>query len=341
MRDLVTSMLRKRLPLLAVLLFLAPSARAQVVEYYHLDAVGNVRIVTNQTGQVVERHDYLPFGEECLTPPCTPIQGTNTRKFTGKERDAETGLDYFGARYYGSKIGRFTTVDPVLDAKGALANPQKWNRYAYVLNNPMRFIDPDGREPVRNQAGTVAGFIAEMNASRTRIGTAASPNAANALLRLGETELGRNGVEPATTRPFNGSANRYVYTEKAGWVDIVHFLFYAGVAYRAFVNGSDTPIADAVQSGYHQEAIDLVAAPWSAYSYEDLPSDREGASFAAQAFRPASGLSLGQQVQDYLLSRGATNPQSAPNWGALPLTATRNSPTARNYTTSPLHTSYD
>ncbi len=148
MRTPETPMLRKRLSLLAVLLFLAPSARAQVVEYYHLDAVGNVRVVTNQAGQVVERHDYLPFGEECLTPPCTPLQGTNTRKFTGKERDAETGLDYFGARYYGSKIARFTTVDPVYNWNANLVSPQRWNRYAYALNNPLRNVDPDGRDTI-------------------------------------------------------------------------------------------------------------------------------------------------------------------------------------------------
>ena len=53
---------------------------------------------------------------------------------------------YFGARYYGSKIGRFTTVDPYLDQKDALFNPQKWNRYAYGRNNPLRYVDPDGRD---------------------------------------------------------------------------------------------------------------------------------------------------------------------------------------------------
>ena len=88
---------------------------ADVVEFYHVDAIGNVRVVTDATGAVVERHDYLPFGEECTTGPCATNPGvaaSQPRHFTGKERDTETGLDYFGARYYGSKIGRFTTVDP-------------------------------------------------------------------------------------------------------------------------------------------------------------------------------------------------------------------------------------
>jgi RHS repeat-associated protein len=62
-------------------------------------------------------------------------------KFTGKERDAETGLDYFGARYYSGAQGRFTSPDPL---GGHLADPQTLNRYAYVRNNPLRFNDPTG-----------------------------------------------------------------------------------------------------------------------------------------------------------------------------------------------------
>ena len=64
---------------------------------------------------------------------------------TSKERDIETGLDYFEARYYGSTQGRFTSTDPLM-ASGRTNKPQSWNRYAYVLNNPLILIDPDGME---------------------------------------------------------------------------------------------------------------------------------------------------------------------------------------------------
>lgn len=64
-------------------------------------------------------------------------------KFTGKERDSESGLDNFGARYDASSMGRFMTPDPLLSS-GRLGNPQTWNRYAYALNNPLRIIDPTG-----------------------------------------------------------------------------------------------------------------------------------------------------------------------------------------------------
>jgi len=62
---------------------------------------------------------------------------------TGKERDTESGNDYFGARYYGSPMGRFLSPDPLLNS-GRPSNPQTWNRFAYALNNPLRMIDPTG-----------------------------------------------------------------------------------------------------------------------------------------------------------------------------------------------------
>jgi len=124
----------------ALLLPLPASATAQVAEHYDLDAVGNVWAVTDHNGNVIEQHDYLPFGEEW-----NPTPGTQPRRFTGRERDQETGLDYFGARYYSSKIGRFTTTDPAYTIQENLVDPQRWNKYAYARNNPLRYVDPDGR----------------------------------------------------------------------------------------------------------------------------------------------------------------------------------------------------
>ena len=144
--------------MIATLLWTAVSG-AQTVEYYHLDVIGNVRAVTNQAGQVIERHDYMPFGGECTTPPCAPIQGDQPKRFTGKERDAETGFDYFDARYYGSTIARFTTADPLPWLRWQqgnqeerkkfadfISNPQNFNLYSYVGNNPENRTDPTGME---------------------------------------------------------------------------------------------------------------------------------------------------------------------------------------------------
>ena len=67
-------------------------------------------------------------------------------RFTGKERDTESGNDYFGARYYASSMGRWLSPDPKQPSIKHLVNPQKWNKYAYVLNNPLALFDPDGQE---------------------------------------------------------------------------------------------------------------------------------------------------------------------------------------------------
>jgi RHS repeat-associated protein len=131
--------------IVTVALFVLPPVCAQAqtdtVTYYHTDAIGSVRMVTDAAGQVLARYDYQPFGlllDQTLSPP--PEQ----RQFAGKERDSETGFDYFGGRYYQGLTGRFTTVDPVLDIEQALVVPQRWNRYTYVSNNPLRKVDPTG-----------------------------------------------------------------------------------------------------------------------------------------------------------------------------------------------------
>ena len=124
---------------LASLFTVRPALAQATIEYYHLDGIGSVRAVTDAQGAVVRRHDYFPFGEEYLTQP-----GRDPLRFSGKPRDKETGFDYFNARYYASRAGRFTTVDPVSDIQASLLSAQRWNRYAYVSNNPLRKIDPTG-----------------------------------------------------------------------------------------------------------------------------------------------------------------------------------------------------
>ena len=116
------------------------------------DQLGTPRIILDKTGALanVKRHDYLPFGEELFagqggrTTQQGYIADGVRQQFTSKERDNETGLDYFLARYYSSTQGRFISVDPALDSAKPVT-PQSWNRYSYCLNNPLKFIDPTGK----------------------------------------------------------------------------------------------------------------------------------------------------------------------------------------------------
>src|ERR1700741_1365405 len=126
------------------------------VNWLVTDQLGPPRMSIDELGTLatVKRHDYLPFGEGLLAPTggrSTPFgySGSDAvrQQFTQKERDVETGLDYFEARYYASTQGRFTSVDPLL-ASAKRRNPQTWNRYTYGMNNPLRFTDPDGEAAI-------------------------------------------------------------------------------------------------------------------------------------------------------------------------------------------------
>jgi RHS repeat-associated protein len=126
--------------------------------YLTADHLGSTRVITDPAGNCVSRYDYLPFGEEITTANRTSTScyttGNLTLKFTGKERDVETGLDYFGARYFSGAQGRFTSPDePLFDQDPV--NPQSWNLYSYVRNNPLRFIDSTGRKCVTLDNGGV------------------------------------------------------------------------------------------------------------------------------------------------------------------------------------------
>lgn len=113
--------------------------------YYDTDAIGSVRLISDANGAEVSRHDYLPFGAE--SPVQSPL-GEHKVKFVGKERDAESGLDYFGARYFSRETGVFSSADPITANPLRLVDPQRWNRYAYAVNSPLVNIDPSGRDAI-------------------------------------------------------------------------------------------------------------------------------------------------------------------------------------------------
>lgn len=129
--------MKRTIILLLLSLFLMATANAQTVVYYHTDALGTPIAVTDASGDVVERSEYEPYGS-LLNRPLTDGPG-----YTGHVMDAATGLTYMEQRYYDQISGRFLSVDPIAVDPG---NGTKFNRYAYALNNPYKFTDPDGRD---------------------------------------------------------------------------------------------------------------------------------------------------------------------------------------------------
>jgi RHS repeat-associated protein len=117
-------------------------------------------LLTDANHAAVKCYDYYPFGEDiasgtngrsgtCFGDGAYPGVGPDaaTQKFTSKERDWETGLDYFGARYFSGAQGRWTSPDLVNVTDERLRNPSSTlNKYAYAANNPLKYVDPDGRD---------------------------------------------------------------------------------------------------------------------------------------------------------------------------------------------------
>jgi RHS repeat-associated protein len=123
------------------------------------DALGSTRLAMRPDGSL-RRYEYAPFGEEIESGSFgrgaeygeSVGKPRVSQRFTSKERDAETGLDFFEARYMSAAQGRFTSPDePLLDQTSA--DPQSWNLYSYVRNNPLIFTDPTGNDCVYTNSG--------------------------------------------------------------------------------------------------------------------------------------------------------------------------------------------
>ncbi len=183
------------------------------VSYVMADALGSTRVVTDAGGAVKSRRDYLPFGEEI--PTSAPgvrggIAGYGAsdgqrNRFTSKERDDESGLDYFLARYYSAAQGRFTSPDEFTGGPDELYNfaddaaenptfyadiaePQSLNKYQYCFNNPLNTIDPDGHQELKNKLKQAANAL--INTTRGAISAWAEDNGA-APIPGEQTSVGR------------------------------------------------------------------------------------------------------------------------------------------------------
>ena len=143
------------------------------VHYYFSDHLKTASVITDATGNVVSESDFYPWGGELKIVN----NFDNAYKFTGKEHDAESGLDYFGARYYGNALGRFLTPDWAAKATtvpyAQFGNPQTLNLYGYVGGNPASKADPDGHCPPCAEVIEGAELGAEFGSWAGPVGTVA------------------------------------------------------------------------------------------------------------------------------------------------------------------------
>lgn len=143
------------------------------LRHYHLDHLGSVRMVTNAAGKSISEHDYFPFGKTTTRTYQEEVGSGDPHvdgmRFAGHWRDFlgilnvenDDYLDYMHARYYDPKMGRFLSPDP-LDGKQRV--PQSWNRYAYALNNPLKYTDPTGMYVFAACSGTEEQCKADQSA---------------------------------------------------------------------------------------------------------------------------------------------------------------------------------
>ena len=129
--------------------------------YYHSDHLGSAQLITDNEGKEYERIEYTPYGEYWIEKRA-PENKTLPFKFTGKERDEETGLYYYGARYLDPRTSRWLSADPALGeymagskaGVGGIYNQVNFNLYHYGNNNPVKYSDPDGKSVL----GKVLGY---------------------------------------------------------------------------------------------------------------------------------------------------------------------------------------
>jgi len=118
-----------------------PVTQTNKIYFYHPDHLGSSSLVTDVNGNVVERTEFYPYGRVRYEER---TEFNSAYKYTDKELDKVSGLQYNEARYYNNVIGQFISVDPLSETDERFGDPQRWNSFAYGRGNPLVFTDPSG-----------------------------------------------------------------------------------------------------------------------------------------------------------------------------------------------------
>jgi RHS repeat-associated protein len=197
------------------------------VFYYFSDHLKTASVVTDSLGNIKSESDFYPWGGELQFVN----NDSNHYKFTGKERDSETGLDYFGARYYSNGLGRFITPDWAAKATAVpyaeFSDPQSLNLYSYVRNVPTTRLDPDGH------------FTDFYSTEGKKLGSDGVNNGAVAIARYGVDKTSDGVVNVATTCA-------------AGCMTIEQS---TGAAIQSSVTRTLAPSGGDTKGGFHEEGF--------------------------------------------------------------------------------------
>ncbi|HYB81050.1 MAG TPA: RHS repeat-associated core domain-containing protein, partial [Mycobacterium sp.] len=149
------------------------SAGSVATRYFHTDHLGSIAVITDENGVVVERSSYDAWGKRRFAngtdDPTGSIVSETTRGFTGQEQLGDVGLVHLNGRVYDPLVGRMMSADPHVTLPG---NGQSWNRYSYVINNPLAFTDPTGFDLFDDIAGAFSSAVSAVGSFFTDAGHA-------------------------------------------------------------------------------------------------------------------------------------------------------------------------
>ncbi|MGW0998181.1 SpvB/TcaC N-terminal domain-containing protein [Streptomyces sp. NPDC002523] len=240
-------------------------------QFFHADHIGSSGYVTDKQGKVTEHLEYFPYGEtwveERTGTADTPYQ------FTGKELDAETGLYYYGARYYNPRTQLWASADPVLpdyldgDMAGGIGEPRNLAAYTYAHNNPVKLTDPTGKWPKMPSWKTIGHTTLDVVGMVPVVGEAA--DLGNAGWYAAEGDYTNAALSAASAIPGAGyAANAAKYGNKA---------LDAAQAAKAATNATDAAkTAKAADTAPVPKAADSPPAPKPADSSPAPKADTGG-----------------------------------------------------------------
>ena len=284
------------------------------IHYYSGDHLGSTSVVTNASGNLEEKTRYQPYGDTLSHT------GTNATKhlYTRQEKDTETNLYYYGARYYDLNLARFVQPDTYVSN---IYNPQDLNAYSYVQNNPLKYTDPTGHEPVKSEAGTadqVSKKIEEIIYDvRCQNPKATSKDIYAAMKAYYDGDyVDQNGNK--WSYAADGTP-RYVYTEEGGWIDMKHYFDaanYGATIGKDLTNFLGFGVEVLQASPEISSVFDVSNQPGSAFSFEDMPSDAMGSEFG-QSNAGSSYDEVQKNFDAHMSALKATTPDQDPGYNDL------------------------
>jgi len=208
------------------------------LHYYFSDHLGTHAVVENAAGTQCEQDiDYYPYGGQQNDYSTMPV--AQNYKFNGKERDAESGLDNFGARYNTSNLGRFMTPDwaakPTTVPYANFGNPQSLNLYSFVENNPTTVGDPDGHGACEEYPGMCAAI-------RDAVSVGKSIGDGIASYNQSQQQINTKPPKPPGTPKWTYKQSSGSMDLKAGTITVQH----AGTGYAGHGQGLNDPESQSV-----------------------------------------------------------------------------------------------